>query len=130
MEKPQRIIRPATAFSLSGGKKRPRRQDADHLKWIRTLPCVVRGHRQNTEAAHIRYADLRYGKRDTGKAEKPDDRWAIPLSADEHRKQHDGNEQAYWHALGIDPCAVALALHSASGDDEAAKVILEQARHQ
>lgn len=121
--------RPATAFSLSPskGQKRPRKTDDAHLKWLRTLPCVITGMRP-VEAAHVRYADPSYGKRETGKAEKPDDRWAIPLHPDKHREQHSGSEREFWKRHGIDPCRVALALHAISGDDEAAEIILKSAR--
>lgn len=121
--------RPETAFSLSPskGQKRPRKTDDEHLKWLRTLPCVITGTRF-VEAAHVRYADPVYGKRDTGKAEKPDDRWALPVSPDKHREQHSGSEREFWTRHGIDPCRVALALHAISGDDEAAEIILKSAR--
>jgi hypothetical protein len=126
--KAYQIERPATAFSLSTGKKkRPRKENEDHLKWIRTLPCLVSGKRP-VDAAHVRYADPRYGKREVGGQEKPDDRWAVPLHRSEHDKQHSGDERSYWSVLGIDPCQVALALSGMSGDDEAAEVILLEAR--
>lgn len=118
-----------TAFSTapSKGQKRPRKQDGKHLAWIRTLPCLVTG-QYGVEAAHIRYAAPAYGKRDTGKAEKPDDRWTVPLSPDAHRAQHNTNEQKFWDHHKIDPCQVALALHGVSGDDDAAIVIIRNAR--
>lgn len=124
-----RILRPDTAFSLSTGKrKRPRVEAGAHLKWIRTLPCLVTGKRAWVEAAHIRYADHGAGKREVGKGEKPDDKWAIPLSAKEHRAQHDTNERLYWAGKGINPIETALRLWAASGDDEAAEIIIRQAR--
>lgn len=128
MSKAYQIERPATAFSLSTGKqKRPRKKDDNHLRWIRTLPCVVTGSRP-VDAAHVRYADPVYGKREVGGAEKPDDRWAVPLCRSEHDAQHKMNERDYWKSKSIDPCAVALALFGMSGDDEMAEVILRHAR--
>lgn len=128
MTKAYQIERPATAFSLSTGKqRRPRKEAPDHLKWIRTLTCLVSG-KPGPDAAHIRYADPRYAKRQTGMQEKPDDRWAVPLHRSEHTDQHDQNEKAYWASKGIDPCSVALALFAISGDDEGAEVILRTAR--
>lgn len=126
-----RILRDATAFSTSPakGQKRPRRTDDAHLKWLRTLPCIITGSRP-VEAAHIRYADPAYGKRDTGKAEKPDDRWCLPISPDKHREQHSGSEREFWAKHSIDPCRVALALHAISGDDDAAEIIIRNARTQ
>lgn len=124
----QRIVPLPTAFALSGGKKRPRLEDGTHLKWIRTLPCLVRKTRKDVQAAHIRYADHSYGKREVGGQEKPDDRWTIPLNAEEHAKQHSMNERDYWKAVGIDPLEIALKLFGISGDDEAAEIIIREAR--
>lgn len=121
----QRIIRPATAFSIASTKqKRPRVENGTHLKFIRTLPCCVTGKRGSVEAAHIRMKSDLYGKREVGGQEKPDDRWSLPLSAEQHRKQHDMNEKAYWEQVGIDPFALALALFHATGDEEIAEGII------
>lgn len=121
-----RLVRPDTAFSIAPakGKKRPRETDEKHLAWIRTQPCVITGLRP-VEAAHVRYGDPFYGKRETGGGEKPSDKWAVPLSCLMHRQQHDaGDERAWWEAKGIDPLRLALALYSVSGDDEAAETII------
>lgn len=119
-----RINRPDTAFELTGkGQKRKRATDDAHLKFIRALPCVVTG-AYGVEAAHIRFSDTAYGKRECGKAEKPDDRWTVPLSPEEHRKQHSMNEIAYWKSVGIDPLQVASALHHASGDTDMALAVI------
>lgn len=123
-----RIIRPATAFTGTGGrKKRPREHDKAHLDFIRGLPCLVTGKRP-VEAAHIRYPDLRYGKPSTGMGEKPDDRWTVPLHPDEHRAQHQVDEEAYWRSVGIDPIPVAMALAGCGQDQEIALGIIERAR--
>lgn len=124
-----RIAREPTAFSTSPskGRKRPRKMDEKHLKWLRTLPCIITG-QFSVEAAHIRYAAPHYGKNETGGQEKPDDRWAVPLSPEMHREQHSMNEQAFWAKYGIDPCRVALALHAITGDDEQAAIIIRNAR--
>ncbi len=125
------IRRPSTAFSnapIGKPKKRTRDHDEAHLKWLRTLPCVISGTRP-VEAAHIRYADPIYGKRETGKGEKPSDRWALPLSPDLHREQHAGSERAFWARYGIDPLRVASALFMNTGDDDQADVILREARN-
>jgi len=124
-----RIVRPLTAFALSSGKrKRPRLEDDTHLRFIRGLPCLVTGKRDHIEAAHIRYGDVVLAKRETGKGEKPSDLWTVPLHTDEHRLQHTMNEQEYWKSKGINPLHVALALYANSGDDEAAEVIIREAR--
>lgn len=108
--------------------RRPRRQSGDHLKFIRSLPCVVCLSRKNTQAAHIRAASPAYGKRHTGTGEKPSDRFATPLCADHHDAQHKGNELAFWQSHNIDPFATAAALFSCSGDDEAAEIVIKMAR--
>lgn len=118
--------RPDTAFSVTK-QKRPRQTSDGHLKWLRTLPSLVPSSGP-VEAAHIRFADPRYFKRETGMGEKPDDRWAIPLSASEHRKQHSMGEQDYWASVGIDPVFVAAMLFNNTGNDEAGEQIISQAQ--
>ena len=122
------IIRPSTAFTLgAGGKtKRPRVKDDGHLRWLRGLPCVITGKRP-VEAAHIRYSDPARGKYETGKNERPSDRWALPIHADKHREQHSMNERLFWSRHGLDPITLALALWGYSGDDEAAEAIIADA---
>jgi hypothetical protein len=126
---PVQIVRPATAFSLDSRtrQKQPRKHASAHLAFIRDLPCLVTGARP-VEAAHIRFADARYFKRAVGGAEKPDDKWTVPLSADQHRKQHAMNEQDFWADAGIDPVFVAAMLWAHSGNDEIAEQIIAQAR--
>jgi hypothetical protein len=124
-----KIPRPDTAFenAPARGTKRKRVTDEQHLRWLRTLPCVISGKRP-VEAAHIRFADPAYGKRETGKGEKSSDRWALRLSPDLHREQHNGNERLFWAKFGIDPCKIANALFGISGDDEQAELIIRTAQ--
>lgn len=128
MHRAGRIAIPDTAFSLGRGRKRPRKEDASHLDYIRSLPCIVTGRLNQVQAAHIRYGDLSYGKRETGAGEKPDDRWCLPLHRDEHCDQHKHGEREWWIARGIDPLRVACALWGASGDEEAGRLIIANAR--
>lgn len=123
------IARHPEAFTLDSRtrQKQPRKKDDSHLRFIRGLPCLVTGTRP-VEAAHVRYADPVYHKRAVGGAEKPDDKWAVPLSPAEHRRQHSMNEQDYWQSVGIDPLAVALQLWAHSGNDETGEKIIAQAR--
>ena len=121
-----RIVPPEEAFTLSR-HKRPRQEKRDHLEWIRTLPCVVSG-RKPVDAAHIRFTDPRYGKRETGKGEKPDDKFVVPLHHALHMDQHCEGEKGWWAKQGIDPLRIAVALYACSGDDAAAEVILRNAR--
>lgn len=123
--RPQRIIRPDTAFSLTRGtQKRPRQKDEAHLKWIRTLPCLVTGSRVDVEAAHVSFGDLQFAKLSRGKGMKADDKYVVPLCRSEHAKQHSQGERQYWESVGINPIIVALSLFGESGNDEAAEAIL------
>lgn len=111
---------------MSLRQRQPRKQDVKHLQFIRELPCLVCGDPHSTEAAHVRYGWRKAAKRDVGKAEKPDDRWALPLCGRCHREQHAGGEQMFWHARNIDPIFVCLALHASSGDHEAGEQIVRE----
>jgi hypothetical protein len=125
---PQRIIPPATAFSIGGNRKRPRIENRNHLAFIRKLPCVACGTRRNIEAAHVRMGSALYGKRQAGMQEKSDDRWATPLCPRHHDEQHSMNEAAFWSALAIDPLQLALALFDSTGDEERAEQIIRSHR--
>lgn len=108
--------------------RKPRVHDEKHLRFIRTLPCVVSGNNIETEAAHIRYSDAAAGKFNPGVGAKPDDKWTVPLSSDEHRRQHSMGERWYWEGVGIDPIEVAKHLYAVSGDYEAGCKIVAMAK--
>ena len=93
-------------------QRKPREQDAAFLAYVRSLPCTI-CRRPGCDAAHIRAAAPQYGKRYTGKGEKPSDKWAVPLCRDHHREQHGMSELSFWLRYGIaDPFALAIALHA------------------
>lgn len=102
-----------------------------YLSWLHELPCVVTG-TMPVEAAHISTQNLSYGHLGRAKGTKASDRWALPLSPSEHRKQHAGNETLYWQMRGIDPYIVALSLYGLYCDlgpdatDIATQIILGQ----
>ena len=122
------IPRPAMAFSLDRrGQRKPRQTSAKHLAWIRSLPSLVPGV-EPVQAAHIRFADHRYAKPHVGMGEKPDDIFVVPLAGDAHRAQHAMNERQFWIDKGIDPVAVALCLWAYSGNEEAALIIIRNAK--
>ncbi len=106
-------------------QKRPRQRDEVYLEYIRGLPCAICGDNTSTEAAHLRMPSMLAGKRETGKGEKPDDRWALPLCSKHHRKQHKGRELAFWeeHKIAI-PEYLSLALQAAFPDQELAEEII------
>lgn len=123
-----RLVIPATAFTATSRRtKRQRVGGKDHLSFIRSLPCVVTGRTDTVEAAHISYADERFGKLGRGKAQKEDDCWTLPLCRAEHDTQHESDERLYWAVRGIDPCRVAAALYIHTGDYERALTILQHA---
>jgi hypothetical protein len=103
--------------------KRPRVHDADHLAFVRQLPCIVCGDDVSVEACHVRYGDPHAGKPSTGMAEKPSDRWTVPLCGRHHRSQHQRSERGWWEAKDINPIVVAQALYIAHGDHETAAMI-------
>jgi len=126
------LVRAPIGSLLKNGDKarkpvKARAKDDDHLAFIRTLPCVITG-TSPVEAAHIRYASPPWGKPITGIAQKPDDRWAVPLSAKKHQQQHSGSEVKFWQDHGIDPLVTAARLWEVSGDHAAALRIIRDAQ--
>jgi|GEM_PF-988658 len=112
------------------GQRQPRERDNKHLAFIRRLPCVGCRTTAPCDAAHLRAGDLSIGKRPTGKAEKPSDRWTTPLCRTCHDRQHSGAELAFWQALGIDPFDLCQALYAVSGDTTAAEQIIRNAHRE
>jgi hypothetical protein len=95
-------------------QRQPRKKDARHLDFIRSLPCCVCGG-IDTEAAHLRVGSIEHGKRNTGMAEKPNDAWCLPLCNRHHREQHAaGNELKFWDKYSIDPFLLAIMLNAHS----------------
>jgi hypothetical protein len=124
----QRIVRPATAFSVASTKqRRPRERDEKHLAFIRSLRCCICG-APGPDPAHIRSASPVHGKRETGGAEKPSDKFTVPLCRVHHDQQHSINEIKFWATYGVDPFGLALSLYAHSGDDELAESILNANR--
>jgi hypothetical protein len=105
------------------GKGSKRIEKPAYLDFIRSLPCLVT-RREGVEAAHVSYADPRAGKLGRGKASKESDCWAVPLSPEEHRRQHGMDEREYWRSVGIDPVPIAAFLHAAYPSRERALLII------
>ena len=108
--------------------REPRVKCEKHLNFIRGLPCLVCHDNTSTEAAHIRFSCIELGKRQTGKAEKPDDKWTVPLCGKHHRDQHEMNEQEFWLTVGISPTKVAARLWAVTGRHEEGERIVLNAR--
>lgn len=117
-----------TAFSADpSSKKQARITDETHLASIRKLPSLVSG-AYGCEACHVRYGDPKHRKRRTPMGRKPDDAWTVPMTPEEHRLQHGGNEQAFWQGVGIDPLEVATQLYANSGNIEVGRKIISEAQ--
>ncbi len=99
-------------------QRQPRQFDDAHLRFIRSLPCVICGDDVTVEAAHVRMIDPTVAKPMTGIGIKPDDMFTVPLCGLHHRDQHLNNEREWWATHGIDPVKCALALYAVSGDYE------------
>lgn len=124
----QRIVIPNTAFSVGKTRqRRPRERNESHLDFIRSLRCCICGS-PDPDPAHIRTASAMHGKRQTGGAEKPSDKFTVPLCRTHHEQQHSMNELKFWAMHGVDPFCLALSLYAHSGDDELADSILNANR--
>lgn len=124
-----RIVPHPEAFSVGRTKQRqPRKKSEGHLAFLRTLSCTVCGDCTRIEAAHIRMASPLHGKRETGKAEKPSDMFAVPLCTWHHELQHRVGEDRFWGARRIDPHTLALVLFVNSGDEDLAEAVIRAHR--
>lgn len=106
-------------------QRAPRIRNEKHLKFCRTLPCIICKNDICTEACHIRMSDPSIGKELTGIGQKPHDFFVLPMCGKCHREQHNGSEHRFWAQRGIDPVKIALALFSVSGDYESGIQIIE-----
>lgn len=117
-----------TAFANQPPSKKTRRiEDPAHLAFIRKLPSIISG-AMDCQACHIRAASAVHRKKMTGLGQKPDDAWTLPLTADEHRQQHSGNEIEFWDQYGIDPFDAAVRLYAVTGDLEAGARVIASIR--
>lgn len=112
---------------MSLRQRQPRLKDKGHLEFVSRLPCIITG-RAPVQVCHIRFPSLEHGKRQTGKGEKPDDRWVLPMIPEMHARQHAGNEQQFWEGHGIDPLAVAKLLYACSGNIQEGQKVIRMAR--
>lgn len=106
-------------------QRRPRVEDAGHLKFVRQLSCVICGDNTTVEAAHVSMADARADKRYVGGNEKADDCWTLPLCGQHHREQHHVGERRFWEFGTLDPVFICMAIKRVAPDVEAAERILK-----
>jgi len=104
-------------------QRQPRIKDALYLHVIRLLPCVICMDDTTVEAAHVRAASPKHGKRACGGGERPDDAFALPLCGKHHREQHGTNEMIWWSQQGIDPHQLCLDLWEADFHDQREDVV-------
>ena len=117
------MLAPRIPRSLTPRKSTPDlRRRVQHLAFVRQLPCVACGKAAPSEAAHVRTGT------DGGVGVKPGDRYAVPLCAACHAKQHRIGELTFWSALCVDPVNVALRLWSVSADISAGERTVFRAR--
>lgn len=107
-------------------------KSSGYMAFIRSLPCAVTG-QSGVEAAHVSYANPTYGHYGRGKTQKAADLFALPLTSEEHRRQHSMNEREFWESTGINPHLLCLKLWGVWSNygDEAhpfAEAIIHQTR--
>lgn len=99
-------------------QRRPRRENAKHLAFVRERACIICGS-SPCDPAHIKYADARVLKpMSSNIGMKADDRFTLPLCRRHHEEQHAMSERTWWQSYHIDPVLVSLALYSISGDEQ------------
>lgn len=100
--------------SAAPKRDRGRQRDEAHLALVRQLPCISTGRMDRVEAAHLRFSEHEFGKVGPGHSAKPSDEWVLPLTHDEHMRQHDMREEDFWAARGIEPLKIAQQLYGIS----------------
>ena len=88
-------------------------RSAKHREFIASLPCLISG-ATNVQCCHIRTGNP------CGTGLKPGDDCCVPLSVEEHDKQHHVGEIQYWSKWGGPAQATKLAklLYENTGDKE------------
>lgn len=81
-----------------------------YLAFVHALPCVITG-QYGVEAAHLSMAAPQYGHYGRGKGHKASDRWVLPLTSEEHSRQHRIGEHQFWACTGTNPHVLALTIH-------------------
>ena len=98
-------------------QREPRICNAQHLKDVRDLACLVCGDDTGSDPAHLRYT-AGPEKQNPGAAQKPHDYYVVPLCRRHHDEQHHFKfgEREWWRKQGIDPLPIAEQLWEARGD--------------
>lgn len=105
-----------------------RKEDRAHLALVAKLPCIICGS-EPCDAAHVRAPSAAHGKKATPLGQKPDDRWSLPLCrAKCHREQHAMPEIRFWWDAQISPVKVCIDLYRVTGNLDAMRAIIFEAR--
>jgi Rad52/22 family double-strand break repair protein len=81
-----------------------RHRDKAHLRFVASQPCLL-CQRIPADPHHLRFAQSR------ALGMKVSDEFTVPLCRDHHRQlHHSGNENAWWHDMGIEPIEIAKTL--------------------
>jgi hypothetical protein len=91
-------------------------RSAKHLKFIRSLPCLICGDDTGSDACHVRYSDSFFQKLNPGIGRKPGDEWTVPMCRTHHTAQHEGSETGFWKIMRLNPLTIAKQLFAATGD--------------
>ena len=97
-------------------QREPRIEDKAFLVFVREQRCCVCGAPPPVQAAHIRMASLAHGKRETGRGERPSDKWTVGLCSDCHldgpNAQHKMGEKRFWQSHNLNPFVIAQRLYA------------------
>lgn len=108
-------------MTLKSRFKEKRERSPKHRRWISTLPCIVTLLEGATQCAHVSKGRYSMGM-------KIGDNFCIPLSVNEHRKQHEEGEVKYWNKHGGIERVQYLGncLYECTGDDTEAWRLIKQ----
>lgn len=104
------------------GLKVPKIRSEAHRRYIASLPCCVTGREGNTQAAHIR-ADG-----GAGMGLKSGDDSCIPLSYQEHSRQHSMAERKYWGDMLPEAILLAYQLYGVTGNISEGRKLIDRFR--
>ena len=97
-------------------QRQPREHNAQHLKDMHALACLICGDDSGCDPAHIRFT-AGPDKQNPGAGQKPHDYHVVPLCRRHHEQQHTkGGEREWWRKQGINPLPIAEKLWNARGD--------------
>lgn len=106
MTRPARIPR---TVPMKAKQPDPRRH-AEHLDYVRSLPCCACGEPPQSEAHHENF-----GLADNAMGRKADDKTCVPLCRLCHRRRHDKGPITFWGDTDI-PLRLYETLWKHSGD--------------